>query len=55
MARLSASDASESSSLVIWPVLPSHRTTEVCLRLLAIDEGDASSLFEEAANLAVNM
>lgn len=58
MACLSAVDAPASSFVVVWLELPSHRTTGVCLRLLAIDEVDVESLTEEAeetADLAIGM
>ena len=53
MACLSASGASESSSSVALPLLPSHRTTGVRLRLRGMDEGGAGSLNEEVDNLAI--
>ena len=58
IACLSASDVSApatSSSAFVWVVLPSHRTTGVCLRLLAIGEEDAESLVDDIADVAINV
>lgn len=58
IACLSASDVSAPatpSSVFVWVVLPSHRTTGVCLRPLVIDEEDAESLIEDIADVAITV